>query len=143
MTAGISQRLLMSHCNLFIFEVGNLRQSEQDVLQSLRENMVAGVIFLGQTHDYAFLKSLQTLLEFHIPVVYMNRVMKSNGFPVIYPDFFRASELAATHLVKSGKRRLALLHQLTDQELVERHRVRYAAPALAVCIPCDEAMCKD
>ncbi|MEL7609277.1 MAG: LacI family DNA-binding transcriptional regulator [Bacillota bacterium] len=131
MTAGISQRLLQSHYNLFIFEVGNAERTEQEILMSMRENMVAGVIFMGQSQDYSFRESLHMLLDRGIPAVYMNRVVKPDGCPVIYPDFFRASELAAAHLVDTGKRRLALVHQLSDEALIARHRSRFSVPALA------------
>ncbi len=109
MTSGISEVLAQHHYNLYISETENLARSEEEILRSVRENMIAGVIFIGLSYDFSFKDSLQTLLHFGIPVVYMNRVLPYTSFPLVYPDFAAVGRLAAGHFLAKGRRRLALV----------------------------------
>lgn len=127
MTAGISEVLVQQQYNLFIYEVETLQMAEADILQMMRENMVAGVIFIGMSYDLSFRDSLQQLLEWEIPVVYMNRWLPPTGFPLLYPDFAKAGELAAAHFRAQGRKRVALLHKHQRQELLDAYRASFRA----------------
>lgn len=111
MTAGISEVLGRQRYNLFIYEVDNLNLSEPEVLQLMRENMVAGVIFIGPSFDTSFQDHIQTLLEWNIPVVYMNRQIPYQGYPLVYPDFSNAVNLVAEHFQKKGRKRTAFVYK--------------------------------
>ncbi len=109
MTSGISEVLAQHHYNLYISETENLAQTEEEMLRSVRENLIAGVIFIGLSYDLSFRDSLQTLLRFGIPVVYMNRPLPYTSFPLVYPDFAAVGGLAASHFLGKGRRKLALV----------------------------------
>ena len=111
MTGGISGELAKHGYNLFIYEVEHMQKSELEILQLMRENMVAGVIFIGMSYDFSFRDNISYLLDCHIPVVYANRLMEYAGYPLIYPDFVKVGQLAVEHLVTRGRRRLALIHK--------------------------------
>lgn len=111
MTGGISGELSKHGYNLFIYEVEHMQKSELAILQIMRENMVAGVIFIGMSYDFSFQSNISYLLNCKIPVVYANRLTDYNGYPVIYPDFAKVGQLAAEHLISRDKRRLALIHK--------------------------------
>lgn len=111
MTGGISSELAQHGYNLFIYEVEHMQKSELEILQLMRENMVAGVIFIGMSYDFSFRDQISYLLSCHIPVVYANRLMDYAGYPLIYPDFLQVGQLAVEHLITRGRRRLALVHK--------------------------------
>lgn len=119
MTAGISEVLRNQHYNLFIYEESNLNLSEKEILQSMRENMVAGVIFIGLSYDYSFRESAQLLLDWKIPVVYMNRQIEYIGYPLVYPDFMKAGRLAAGHFREKGRRKTAFAFRNKSFEFMQ------------------------
>lgn len=121
MTAGISEELNKHAFNLFIYEVENLHLGEEEILQTLKENMVAGVIFIGLSYDLSFQESLKKLLEWDIPVVYTNRCFPYDGYPLVYPDFLKVGRLAAEHLMSRGKQRLALVHRAMPDNMLPHH----------------------
>ena len=111
MTGGISGELAKRDYNLFIYEVEHMNKTEREILQLMRENMVAGVIFIGMSYDFSFLGEIPYLLSCKIPVVYANRLVDYAGYPLIYPDFVKVGQLAVEHLLSRGRRRLALIHK--------------------------------
>ena len=111
MTGGISGELAKHGYNLFIYEVEHMQKSELEILQLMRENMVAGVIFIGMSYDFSFRDHISYLLSCRIPVVYANRLMDYAGYPLIYPDFVKVGQLAVEHLIAQGRRQLALIHK--------------------------------
>lgn len=119
MTSGISEVLGRHHYNLFIYEVNNLDMDEHEVLRLMRENMAAGVIFIGLSYDMSFKDSIKTLLDWNIPVVYMNRQIPYDGYPLIYPDFSKAGRLAAEHLSHKGRRRTAFVYRNKSKEFIQ------------------------
>ena len=119
MTAGISEVLGSHHYNLFIYEVNNLNLDESEVLQLMRENMVAGVIFIGLSYDLSFKDNIHTLLDWNIPVVYMNRQIPYDGYPLVYPDFMKAGSLAAEHFHKKGKNKTAFVYKNKSAEFIQ------------------------
>lgn len=121
MTGGISQELAKHGFNLFIYEVDNLQKTEAEILQVMRENMIAGVIFIGMSYDMSFKDSLQYLLDWKIPVVYVNRLLPHTNFPLVYPNFPKVGQLAAEHLIARGKRRLALVYKKLPDDLSLHH----------------------
>lgn len=131
MTGGISHELAKQGYNLFIYEVDNLQKSEEEILQMMRENMVAGVIFIGLSYDFSFKDSLQYLLEWKIPVVYVNRLIPYQGYPLLYPDFLKVGRLAADHLIARGKRRLALVCSKRPDDLIPHHIESFRSGTLA------------
>lgn len=121
MTGGIGWELAKHGYNLFIYEMENLSLPELEVLQMMRENMVAGVISIGMSYDMTFRESLSYLVEWDIPVVYVNRPIPYQGYPLLYPDFLQVGELAARHLISRGKRHLALLQKCASSDSVVQH----------------------
>lgn len=117
-TSGISQTLGKHHYNLFIYEVDNLNLSEEEILQLMRENMIAGIIFIGLFSDMSFKESIHSVLKLNIPVVYANRCIPYAGFPLLYPDLIKASKLGAEHLFLKGKNRIALVHKHLPDHLL-------------------------
>ncbi|WP_084783417.1 LacI family DNA-binding transcriptional regulator [Paenibacillus sp. FJAT-26967] len=118
-TSGISQTLGKHHYNLFVYEVDNLNLNEDEILQLMRENMIAGIIFIGLFSDVSFKESIQSVFEWNIPVVYANRCIPYNGFPLVYPDLVKASKLGAEHLFLKGKSKIALMHKNLPNHLLE------------------------
>ena len=78
-----------------------------------------------------FRDSLVYLVEWGIPVVYVNRLIPYQGYPLLYPDFMRVGELAANHLIERGKRRLALLQKPSGEDLVVHHAETFRAAVQA------------
>lgn len=117
-TAGINETLNFNRYNLFITEVDGRAQSEQAILQRMLENMIAGVIFIGLSYDRAFEISLPLLPEHGIPVVYVNRPIPYQGFPLVHVDYYQAGRLAAEHLCKLGRRRLAVIGRIEYEDTI-------------------------
>ncbi|SEG24208.1 LacI family DNA-binding transcriptional regulator [Paenibacillus sp. UNC499MF] len=118
-TSGISQTLSSHHYNLFVYEVDNQNMNEEDILQLMRENMIAGIIFIGLFSDKSFQESIQSVLEWEIPVVYANRCIPYKGFPLVYPDLVKAGKLGAEHLFSKGKSKLAIVHKHLPNPLLD------------------------
>ncbi|NQX68653.1 LacI family DNA-binding transcriptional regulator [Paenibacillus alba] len=118
MTSGISQTLGKHHYNLYIYEVDNLNLSEDEILQLMRENMIAGIIFIGLFSDVSFKESIHSVVEWNIPVVYANRCIQYDGFPLLYPDLTKASKLGVEHLLLKGKNRIAFVHKHLPDHLL-------------------------
>ncbi|MFE4571774.1 LacI family DNA-binding transcriptional regulator [Paenibacillus chitinolyticus] len=118
-TSGISQTLSRHHYNLFVYEVDNQNLNEDDILQLMRENMIAGIIFIGLFSDKSFQESIQNVLEWEIPVVYANRSIPYQGFPLVYPDLVKAGKLGAEHLYSKGKKKLAIVHKHLPEPLLD------------------------
>ncbi|SHE87436.1 transcriptional regulator, LacI family [Seinonella peptonophila] len=110
-TSGISQTLGKHNYNLYIYEVENLNLSEDEILQLMRENMIAGIIFVGLFSDTSFQESIHRVMEWEIPVVYTNRHIPYTGFPLLYPDLVQAGKLGVEHLYSIGKDRIAFVHK--------------------------------
>ncbi|WP_409369109.1 LacI family DNA-binding transcriptional regulator [Lysinibacillus sp. 38-6] len=117
-TSGISQTLGKHHYNLFIYEVDNLNLSENEILQLMRENMVAGIIIVGLFSDLSFKESIPSFLECGIPVVYANRCIPYAGFPLVYPDLTEAGKIGANYLYAKGKNRMALIHKKLPNDVL-------------------------
>ncbi|TYP73387.1 LacI family DNA-binding transcriptional regulator [Paenibacillus methanolicus] len=118
-TSGISQTLGKQHYNLFIYEVDQLNLDEGEILQLMRENMIAGIIFIGLFSDESFKESIRAAVEWEIPVVYANRYISFDGFPLLYPDLVQASKLGTAYLASKGRRRIALVHKRLPDRLLE------------------------
>lgn len=117
-TSGISQILGQHHYNLYIYELDNLQMNEDNVLQQLRENMVAGIIFIGLFSDESFKDSARKALDWDIPIVYANREIEYRGYPLLYPDMGHAGFIGIDYLYKQGKRKMALLHKKMPDHLL-------------------------
>jgi len=102
----------------------------------MRENMAAGVIFIGMSYDLAFKDTLKYLVDWGIPVVYVNRLIPYTHYPLLYPDFLKVGELAAGHLIQRGKRRLALVRKgdSGDDPMVQ-HAASFRTATLAAGLP--------
>lgn len=122
MTSGISEILGAHHYNLFIFEVNNLHMEEDRIISLMRENMVAGIIFIGLSYDFSFKDQLNRLQEWGIPAVYVNRMMEEALCPLVYPDLKKAGQLAADHLAEKGNRHLALVYSKIPESLLSVYR---------------------
>ncbi|TBL68274.1 LacI family DNA-binding transcriptional regulator [Paenibacillus thalictri] len=118
-TSGISQTLGKHNYNLYIYEVDNLSLTEHEILQLMRENMIAGIIFVGLFSDRSFQESIHSVLEWNIPVVYANRCIPYAGFPLVYPDLTKASKLGVQYLLSQGKDRIAFVHKHLPDHLLE------------------------
>lgn len=117
-TSGISQTLGSHHYNLYIYEVDNLNLNEEEILQLMRENMIAGIIFIGLFSDMSFQDSIQSVINWNIPVVYANRCIPYTGFPLLYPDLVQAGKLGTEYLFAKGKKEIAFVHKHLPDELL-------------------------
>ncbi len=120
-TSGISEVLKKHHYNLFIVEFEHHRDEEGEILLTLLENMMAGVIFLGLSGDTSFHESVAMLQQHHLPFVYANRMIPDKEYSLIYPDYRQAGELATEHLVSQGKRHLAMITQSVSRLDLQQH----------------------
>ncbi|MCS7464034.1 LacI family transcriptional regulator [Paenibacillus doosanensis] len=119
MTSGISQILGQHHYNLYIYEVDNLNLSEIEIIQLMRENMIAGIVFIGLFSDRSFKDSIHDVMSWNIPAVYANRCIPYDGFPLLYPDLTKASQLGAEHLLSKGKHKIAYVHNQLPDDLLD------------------------
>jgi len=85
------------------------------------ENMIAGVIFVGLSYDRSFQNSLHILSEHEVPVVYVNRAIPYQGYPLVYHDYYQAGRLAAEHLCGVGKRKLAVIGRVLQDRVLLQH----------------------
>lgn len=120
-TAGINEILVREGYNLIIYEASTMNRSEEEILAVLEADLVAGAIFVAYSNDTSFYETAPKLTEAGIPVVYVNRQLPCNGVPMIYPDFFSSSYLAAEHLIDQGKYRLAMVHTSAHKILLEQN----------------------
>lgn len=118
-TSGISQTLGEHHYNLYIYEVDNLHANEDEILQLMRENMIAGIIFIGLFSDKTFKESIRNVIDWNIPVVYANRYIPYDGFPLVYPDLIKASKLGTEYLSSRGRNRMAFIHKHLPDYLLD------------------------
>lgn len=117
-TAGISETLNSNRYNLFIMEVEAGAQPEQVTLRRILENMIAGVLFVGLSYDRSFQSSLRLLVERNIPVVYVNRPVPYQGYPLVYSDYYQGGRLAAQHFCELGRRKLAVVGRIAHENAV-------------------------
>lgn len=123
MTSGISEVLGNQRYNLFIYEVNNLNLNEIEIINLMKENMVAGIIFIGNFSDNGFMEYLKTHDEFDIPVVYVNRVIPNSSVPTLYPDLEEAFKLAL-HSLKD-KQKIMFLNKSFPSELISIYESSY------------------
>ena len=123
MTSGISEVLGNQRYNLFIYEVNNLNLNEIEIINLMKENMVAGIIFIGNFSDNGFMEYLKTHDEFDIPVVYVNRVIPNSSVPALYPDLEEAFKLAL-HSLKD-KQKIMFLNKSFPSELISIYESSY------------------
>lgn len=117
-TSGISQVLGEHQYNLFIYELENHNLSEDEIIQVMRENMVAGIIFIGLFRDTSFQDKIKDILSWDIPVVYANRYLEYDGYPLIYPNLTQASKIGTQHFLKKGKQNIAFVHKPLPNNLL-------------------------
>ncbi len=136
MTSGISSVLTRHNFNLFIFEVDHMKKTEEAIMQTLQENMIAGAIFIGLSYDQRFYHSLHILQDANIPVVYMNRMMEYENIPLVHPNLTACGKLASEHLIRRGKKKLGLIHALPDSSpLLELHLRSFSEPIRKAGLP--------
>lgn len=120
-TSGISQTLAEHQYNIFIYEVDNLHLSEDDILNLMRENMVAGIVFIGLFPDTSFKEKIKEyVLDWKIPVVYANRCIPYEGYPLLYPDLVKAIKIGTKHLIKRKKENIAFVHKPLPKDLLNK-----------------------
>ncbi|QQZ09401.1 LacI family DNA-binding transcriptional regulator [Heyndrickxia vini] len=149
-TSGISQTLAEHQYNIFIYEVDNLHLSEDDILNLMRENMVAGIIFIGLFPDTSFKEKIkEDVLGWKIPVVYANRCIPYEGFPLLYPDLVKASKIGTEHLIKKKKENIAFMHKPLPKHLLKyfldgyRQATNSGQEPMLIEIPDDKNVIKD
>lgn len=125
-TSGISQTLSEHDYNTFIYEVDNLNQSEDDILDLMRRNMVAGIVFIGLFSDTSFQEKIkEDVLGWKIPIVYTNRCIPYEGFPLLYPDLVKASKIGTEHLIQKKKENIAFMHKPLPKDLLRKFSAGY------------------
>lgn len=120
-TSGISKIINQYDYNLFIYEVENSNKKETEILNIMLENMIAGIIFIGLSYDMGFKSNLKIVLDSGIPVVYVNRDVPYEGYPLVYPDYSMAGILAAEHLLSKNRRNIALVNKNFDNIELYHH----------------------
>ncbi|RSK26172.1 LacI family transcriptional regulator [Bacillus sp. HMF5848] len=105
-------------------------EKEEKYIRMMKENRVDGIIMCSHTLDVNEYKKVNS------PIVTFDRII-SNQFPYVASDNFRGGELATTHLIQSGCKRLLhisgplkldlLANRRTDAFLVTclRHKVSH------------------
>ncbi len=103
--------------------------SEDEYVESLLDHGVAGIIFVSGRHadTSADHTRYQKLLDRHLPVVFINGFTPELTAPFISDDDQEAMELAVSHLVQLGHRRIGLAVGQERFVPVQRKRAGFVA----------------
>lgn len=103
--------------------------SEDEYVESLLDHGVAGIIFVSGRHadTSADHQRYQNLLDRHLPVVFINGFTPELSAPFISDDDQEAMELAVSHLVQLGHRRIGLAVGQERFVPVQRKRAGFVA----------------
>lgn len=126
MTSGIGGALAVHDYNLIIYETENHNKNEDEAILWLRENRVAGVVFVGMSYDRSFEAGARKLWESGMPVVYANRMAGDYELPLVHPDYEKIGALAAEHLRERGRRKVAIVHRKGREKLLSLYRRCFA-----------------
>ncbi|MGZ8744160.1 MAG: LacI family DNA-binding transcriptional regulator [Nocardioides sp.] len=103
--------------------------SEDEYVESLLDHGVAGIIFVSGRHADAVAdhQRYQTLLDRHLPVVFINGFAPELAAPFISDDDKEAMDLAVSHLVQLGHRKIGLAVGQERFVPVQRKRAGFVA----------------
>ena len=103
--------------------------SEDEYVESLLDHGVAGIIFVSGRHadTAADHQRYQTLLDRHLPVVFINGFAPELAAPFISDDDKEAMDLAVSHLVQLGHRKIGLAVGQERFVPVQRKRAGFVA----------------
>jgi DNA-binding LacI/PurR family transcriptional regulator len=95
--------------SVFIYGSENDINREKQIVPRLIENRVAGVLLNTLPHNYENLLHLKPLEKNGIPFVFLNRMFSPVPIPSVYADYQGGAFLSTEYLLKSGRKKVALL----------------------------------
>ena len=103
---GIHDKLTPQGYSIVLCNSHYVSKTELEYLQTAQENDYAGVIMITATETEELVSFLQNTT---IPVVLVNRYIRSLDLDVVRIDNYRGGYLAAQHLIECGHQKIALL----------------------------------
>lgn len=103
---GVEQKTSAEGYNLFLCNTGEKPQRETDILKSLEEKRVDGVILCSSRLEDS---DLESLLKRHPAVVLVNRPSSIPGIFSVLVDDRAGGEMTTRHLLQSGHRAIGFL----------------------------------
>jgi DNA-binding LacI/PurR family transcriptional regulator len=97
------------------------RQSNQSLLQQVRDQQCSGIIVIIPAH---FLDSLDELAKCELPVILIDEAIHRDGLGFIDHDSYSGSRVATEYLLELGHRKIGYLHSSSD---TLNHIQRYKA----------------
>lgn len=96
--------------NIFLFNTGEQKEREHQILQSIREHRLRGVIVTPVSEtDNDTVARLQDFEDRGIPVVLLDREINSELFDRVVSEDERGSYAAVSELIRVGHRRIAII----------------------------------
>ena len=117
MIKGIEQQLWGSRYGMVIYVTGQRGRSDEDVIQSLRGKMVAGVIAASDSVSDELLEELVKFKRSNsVPIVLTDYQRKNDGdICGVFFDYEKGAALAAEYFLKKGHRRIAFATNHLDR----------------------------
>ncbi|MBN1316999.1 MAG: LacI family DNA-binding transcriptional regulator [Anaerolineales bacterium] len=103
---GVEQKTSDAGYVLFLCNTGEESQREKDVLKSLEEKRIDGLILCSSRLEE---KDLKSLLKQHPAVVLVNRQSEIDGVFSVMVDDVAGGEMVTRHLLQSGHRAIGFL----------------------------------
>lgn len=105
---GVEDVANASQYNVFLGNTDSSFRKEVDYLELMKEKNVDGIIFTGphESQDEEFYDSMQ---EYKIPIVLMDRGQQVEHFSGVYTDNVKGGYLATKHLLDLSHRRIGLI----------------------------------
>nr|WP_299381628.1 LacI family DNA-binding transcriptional regulator [Allomuricauda sp.] len=94
--------------SVMIFQSGEKPEMEKDIINSLMEYRVSGVV-ASVTKDTLHEHPFDVLKEDNIPFVFFDRAPEDSCAPQVLVDNFKGAYDAVTAMVKTGKKRIAYI----------------------------------
>jgi LacI family transcriptional regulator len=117
---GVEDRLNEAGYALILCNADDSLEKESHYLQVLEEQRAQGVLITPVQNDVSY---LQQLRRRGIAVVLLDRPSRSKDFCSVAVDDVRGGELATTHLLEQGHRRIGFVHgPLSIRQCADRRR---------------------
>lgn len=96
--------------HIFLFNTGEQKEREHQILQSIREHRLRGIIVTPVSEtDEDTIERLRSFEDRGIPVVLLDRELKSDFFDRVVSDDEHGSFLAVAQLIQVGHRQIAII----------------------------------
>jgi len=134
---GIEETVMEAGYRVLLAQSGNSEQKEQEVVETLLDARVDGLI-VSIGSDIEDFSHLQRVKEQQIPLILFDRVLKDFGVSTVELDDFKGAYEAVTHLINQGCRRIAHLAGSAHLELYANRIAGYKAALSDAAIPVRE-----